>query len=35
MSQINKKFDAVDMMRLIREKISTQIEGMTLEEELA
>jgi hypothetical protein len=31
---IEKKFDAVAMMRSAREKISTVIEGMTLEEEL-
>jgi hypothetical protein len=30
-----KRFDAVAMMRSIRDEISAQIEGMTLEEELA
>ena len=30
-----KEFDAVAMMRSIRDKISSEIEGMTLEEELA
>ena len=34
MSRTEKKFDAVEMMREIREKLSAQIEGMTLEEEL-
>ncbi len=34
MSSTKKKFDAVEMMREIREKLSAQIEGMTLEEEL-
>jgi hypothetical protein len=34
-SRTEKKFDAVAMMRSIREKISAQINGMTLEEELA
>ena len=29
-----KKFDAVAMMREARDKISAEIEGMTLEEEL-
>lgn len=29
-----KKFDAVGMMRSIRDKLSAEIEGMTLEEEL-
>ena len=29
-----KEFDAVAMMRAIRDKISAEIEGMTLEEEL-
>ena len=29
-----KKFDSVEMMRSIRAKLSVQIEGMTLEEEL-
>ena len=31
---MKKDFDAVEMMRKIRAKMSTQIEGMTLEEEL-
>jgi len=35
MSRTEKKFDAVDMMRSIRDRISAEIEGMTLEEELA
>jgi len=35
MSRIKKKFDAVAMMRSIRDRISAQIEGMTLEQELA
>ena len=34
MSSTQKKFDAVAMMRSIRDKLSAQIEGMTLEEEL-
>jgi hypothetical protein len=34
MSKTEKKFDAVAMMRSARDKISAQIEGMTLEEEL-
>ena len=34
MSRIEKKFDAVAMMRSIRDRISAEIEGMTLEEEL-
>jgi len=34
MSKTEKKFDAVAMMRLARDKISAEIEGMTLEEEL-
>jgi hypothetical protein len=34
MSKIEKKFDAVAMMRSARDKISAEIEGMTLEEEL-
>ena len=34
MSKITKKFDAVAMMRSARDKISAEIEGMTLEEEL-
>ena len=35
MTRTEKEFDAVAMMRSIRDQISTQIEGMTLEEELA
>ena len=35
MSRTEKKFDAVAMMRSIRDRISAEIEGMTLEEELA
>ena len=35
MSKTEKKFDAVAMMRSIRDQVSAEIEGMTLEEELA
>ena len=35
MSRTEKKFDAVRMMRSIRDKMSAEIEGMTLEQELA
>jgi len=35
MSNTEKTFDAVAMMRSIRNEISAEIEGMTLEEELA
>lgn len=35
MNERKKAFDAVAMMRLARERISAEIEGMTLEEELA
>lgn len=34
MTRTEKSFDAVEMMRSIRENLSAQIEGMTLEEEL-
>ncbi|HEV7669888.1 MAG TPA: hypothetical protein VGS22_15300 [Thermoanaerobaculia bacterium] len=34
-TRVEKKFDAVAMMRTIRDEISAQIEGMTLQEELA
>ena len=34
MSSPKKKFDAVDMMRSIRDRLSARIEGMTLQEEL-
>jgi hypothetical protein len=34
MSKAEKKFDAVAMMRAARDRISAEIEGMTLEEEL-
>jgi hypothetical protein len=34
MNKTGKKFDAVAMMRSARDKISTEIKGMTLEEEL-
>ena len=34
MNSTEKAFDAVDMMRSIRDKISSAIEGMSLEEEL-
>jgi hypothetical protein len=34
MSKAEKKFDAVAMMRAARDRISSEIEGMTLEEEL-
>ena len=33
MSSAKKKFDAVEMMRAIRDSLSAEIEGMTLEEE--
>jgi hypothetical protein len=35
MSRTEKKFDAVAMMRSIRDRISAHIDGMTLAEELA
>ena len=35
MSKTEKKFDAVAMMRSARDRISAEIEGMTLDEELA
>lgn len=35
MSKTEKKFDAVAMMRAARDRISAEIEGMTVEEELA
>ena len=34
MSKTPKKFDAVALMRAARDRISAEIEGMTLEEEL-
>lgn len=34
MTRAEEKFDAVAMMRAARDKLSAQIEGMTLEEEL-
>ena len=34
MNRTEKKFDAVAMMRAARDKISAEIDGMTLEEEL-
>lgn len=34
MSKTEKKFNAVAMMRSARERISAEIEGMSLEEEL-
>lgn len=34
MNRSEKKFDAVAMMRSIRDRVSAEIEGMTLEEEL-
>jgi hypothetical protein len=34
MNSTDKKFDAVAMMRSIRDRLSAQIKGMTLEEEL-
>ena len=34
MSSTKKTFDAVEMMRAIRDELSTQIKGMSLEEEL-
>jgi FtsZ-interacting cell division protein ZipA len=33
MSKAKKQFDAVEMMRSIRDRISAQIQGMTLQEE--
>ena len=33
-TRTEKKFDAVGMMRTARDRISAEIEGMTLEEEL-
>jgi FtsZ-interacting cell division protein ZipA len=33
MSKAKKEFDAVEMMRSIRDRISAQIQGMTLQEE--
>lgn len=33
MAMIEKKFDAVQMMRSIRDRISDEIDGMTFEEE--
>ena len=35
MTRPKKSFDAVAMMRSIRDKVSTDIEGMTLEQELS
>ena len=35
MNRSEKKFDAVKMMRSVRDKMSAEIEGMTLEQELA
>ena len=35
MTRTEKKFDAVRMMRSIRDKMSAEIDGMTLEQELA
>ena len=34
MSSKTKEFDAVEMMRTIRDQISAKISGMTLEEEM-
>lgn len=34
MNKTEKSFDAVSMMRSARDRISAEIEGMTLEEEL-
>jgi hypothetical protein len=34
MARAEKKFDAVLMMRTVRERLSAEIAGMTLEEEL-
>jgi len=34
MSEPKKTFDAVSMMREVRDNLSAEIEGMTLEEEL-
>ena len=35
MNRTEKKFDAVAMMRSVRDRVSAEIEGMTLEEEQA
>jgi hypothetical protein len=35
MTRTKKDFDAVAMMRSIRDRVSADIEGMTLEQELA
>jgi hypothetical protein len=35
MTRTNKNFDAVAMMRSIRDQVSAEIDGMTLEQELA
>lgn len=35
MSEHEKQFDAVALMRVARDKISAEIDGMNLEEELA
>lgn len=35
MNKTKKKFDAVAMMRSIRDVVSAKLEGMSLEEELA
>ena len=35
MSRTEKRFDAVAMMRSVRDMISAEIEGMTLDQELA
>ena len=35
MSRTEKQFDAVAMMRSMRDRISAEIEGMTLEQELS
>jgi hypothetical protein len=33
MSNVKRQFDAVEMMRSIRDQLSAQIQGMTLQEE--
>ena len=35
MNRTEKKFDAVAMMRSVRDRVSVEIEGMSLEQELA
>lgn len=35
MSRAEKEFDAVESMRVIRDRLSAEIDGMTFEEELS